>query len=216
MFGIAYAQNNLARMTPDQRETKDWIKAMAKHMAMSPSQLALKSGMAASTVTRYLNDETGQLTVQQSTLEKIAQLTGFRPHQFPGRGRPGVAEPDAVPFDQDQAREVEWVRAAVASAKVGRNGVEAWVMKGAALDGVGVMPGDIVIIDHNLRPRPNDIIIAQIVDYARAQAETVMRIFQPPFICSHSIRLGPQRPEQVDEERVQIMGVAIGFIRPRH
>lgn len=189
---------------------------MAQHMAMSPSQLALKSGMAASTVTRYLNDDTGNLTVQQSTLEKIAALTGFRPYQFPGRGRPGMAEPDAVPFDQDQAREVDWVRSAVASLKAGRNGVDAWVMKGAALDGMGVLPGDIVIIDQNMRPKPGDVVIVQLVDYLRGQAETVMRVWQPPFVCTHSLRLGPQRPEQVDEERVQLAGTAIGFIRPRH
>lgn len=203
-------------MNHDQRETKDWLKAMASHMGMSLSQLARAAGMAASTVTRFVNDQTNTLTVQQSTLEQIANYTGFRPYQFPGRARPGFAEPDAIPFDLDDRAPQDWVRGAVREAKAGRNGIEAWVMKGAALDAMGVLPNDIVIIDQNLRPKPGDVVIAQIVDYQRATAETVMRVFQPPYICGHSVRLGPMRPEQVDEERVSIAGTAIGFIRTRH
>ena len=88
-------------------------------------------------------------------------------------------------------------------------------MKGAALDALGILPGDVVIIDHNLKPKAGDVVVATITDYQTGNAETVMRVFQPPFIVAHSIRLGPLRPEHVDEDRVQILGTSIGTLRAR-
>lgn len=204
-------------MAQDQRETKDWIKAVASHMGLSPSQLALNSRMAASTLTRWLNDKSNTVGISQSSLEKVASYSGFRPGQYPGRLRGNsLAEPDTLPLEQDNAPHPEWVKAAVASAKAGKNGIEAWVMKGAALDGMGILPGDVVIVDHNRRPKAGDVVIAQILDYSTDTTETVMRLWQPPFIMMHSIRLGPQRPEHVDEERITIHGTMIGAIRLFH
>lgn len=203
-------------MNTDQRETKDWLKAMASQMGISPSRLALNAGMAASTLTRYLNDTSGKVGITQSSLEAVAAYTGFRPHQFPGRNRAGFSEPDATQFDKETLNLPAWIRQAVDAARKDRNGVEAWVMKGAALDGLGVLPNDVVIIDHNMKPKAGDIVLAQVVDYATGTAETVMRVYQPPFIIGHSIRLGPLRPEHVDEDRVQISGTSIGILRARH
>lgn len=203
-------------MIKDQRDTKEWLRAMARQMGVSPSRLALNSGMAASTLTRYLNDTSGTVGITQASLEQVAAYTGFRPHQFPGRNRPGFAEPDAVPFDKDDGTPPEWIRQAVDAARKGRNGVDAWVMKGAALDAIGILPNDVIIIDQNLKPKSGDIVVAQVLDYGTGSAETVMRVYQPPFIIAHSVRLGPMRPEHVDEDRVSIHGTSIGVLRARH
>ena len=40
-----------------------------------------------------------------------------------------------------------------------------------------------------------------------------MRRYDPPFIAAHSAKLGPQRPELVDDERVVILGVEVGLLR---
>ncbi|TPW33219.1 hypothetical protein FJU08_01245 [Martelella alba] len=213
MTALALPQNKLARMIDNQRDTKVWLKAVADHMNLSLSKLALNSGMAASTLTRYFNDRTGSVGITQSTLENVARYSGFRPGQMPGRNLNNLAEPDALPFDNDNEPQPEWISLAVKAARSSRNGVEAWIMKGAALDGIGVMPGDVVIIDQNRRAKSGDIVIAQIVDPVRGIAETVMRLYQAPFITTHSMRLGPQRPEQVDDDRVSIAGTAIGVIR---
>lgn len=216
MTALALAQVNFARMALDQRETKEWLKAIAVYMNLSPSQLALNSGMAASTLTRYLNDNTNSVGITQGSLEKVARYSGFRPNQMPGRLRAGFAEADAVPFQQDDQPFPSWVKSAVTAAKAGRNGIEAWLMKSAALDAVGLMPGDIVIFDQNSRAKTGDVVLAQIVDQVSGTAETVMRLYQAPFLLTHSMRMGPQRPEQVDEERVSIAGVSIGTIRIPH
>lgn len=216
MTALAPHRISFARMALDQRETKEWIKAVARHLNLSPSQLALNSSMAASTLTRFLNDNSNTVGITQASLEKVAKYSGFRPHQMPGRARVGMAEPDTIPLQHDNTDWPKWVRSAVDAAKDGKNGVEAWVMKGAALDGIGVMPGDIVLIDQNARASSGDVVLAQIIDLATGSAETVMRLYQAPFITTHSMRLGPGRPEHVDEDRVSIAGVRVGLIRWEH
>lgn len=216
MTALALHRISFARMDNNQRETKEWLTAVAKHLNLSPSQLALNSGMAASTVTRFTNDRSGKATITQSSLEKIAKYSGFRPGQIPGRGRSGIAEPDTIPFGHENTAWPKWVTAAIEAAKAGRNGVEAWIMKGAALDGIGIMPGDIVIIDQNARAKTGDVVLAEVIDQVVGTAETVMRLYQKPFITTHSMRLGPGRPEQVDDDRVSIAGVRIGTIRLEH
>lgn len=215
MTALAYTQINLARMAYDQRETKEWLKAIARHMNLSPSQLALNSGMAASTLTRFLNDTTGTIGITQATLEKVSNYSGFRPSQMPGNLR-GVAEPDAIPLIHDTEQKPEWIKSAVEAAKAGRNGIEAWTMKGAALDAMGIFPGDILLVDQNRRAKTGDVVLAQLIDYSLGTADTVVRLYQAPFITTHSMRLGPQRPEQVDDDRVAISGVVVGTLRVSH
>jgi hypothetical protein len=135
---------------------------------------------------------------------------------MPGLVRAGMSEPDTIPLRDDDTHWPAWVLQAVDAAKAGRNGVDAWVMKGASLDGLGVLPGDIVIFDQNKRAKSGDIVLAQIVDPISGTAETVTRLYQAPFITTHSMRLGPGRPEQVDDDRVSIAGVRIGTIRFEH
>lgn len=213
---LATLHSNVVRMN-GRTDNKKWLTAVAKHLNLSPSQLALNAGMAASTLTRYLNDTTGQVGLTEKTLEKIAAYSGFRPGQYPGGSRAGFSEADAVPYSATIAVELPaWVSSAIAEAKAGRNGVDAWVMRGGALDGAGILPGDILIFDQNARARSGDIVLAQIVDYSNGTAETVIRLYQAPYLITHSMRLGPTRPEQVDEDRVTIVAVSRGVIRLSH
>lgn len=213
---LATLHSNVRRMN-GRTDNKKWLTAVAKHLNLSPSQLALNAGMAASTLTRYLNDNSGQVGLTEKTLEKIASYSGFRPGQYPGGNRAGFSEADAVPYNATSAAELpSWVSLAIREAKGGRNDIEAWVMKGGALDAAGVLPGDILIFDQNARARSGDIVLAQIVDYANDAAETVIRLYQPPYLITHSMRLGPTRPEQVDEDRVSIVAVSCGIIRLSH
>ncbi|WP_127523641.1 helix-turn-helix transcriptional regulator [Mesorhizobium sp. Z1-4] len=203
-------------MTQD-NDTKEWLRAVARYMNMSPSQLALNAGLAASTVTRYLNDGTGTLTITGRSLDKISSYTGIPKHVFPGQRKlPGFGESEAVPYDKhSEERLPAWVEAAIAAHKSNRPGVEPWVMRGWALDLLGVYPGDVLMIDQNRRARAGDVVCAQLTDLATGRAETVMRRFEPPYIVTHSAKTGPSRPEPVDDERVVIMGVEVGIIRPR-
>lgn len=199
------------------QDTKEWIRAVAQYLNLSPSELALKAGLAASTVTRYINDGSNKLTVTEKTLEAIARFSGVPKLVMPGERRlPGFGDGEAAPYQPTMSERLpEWVEAAINAHKGARNGVEPWVMKGWALDMLGILPGDVLMIDQNKRPRSGDIVCAQLIDLATGRTETVMRRFEPPFIVMHSAKLGPSRPEAVDDERVIILGVEDGIIRPR-
>ncbi len=198
-------------------DTKEWLKAVAAYMNLSLSDLALRSGLAASTVTRYINDRTGTLSITDRSLDKISAFTGVPKNVMPGQRRlPGFGESEAVPYDpRGEDKLPGWVEQAISAHKQGRPGVEPWVMRGWALDMLGVYPGDVLMIDQNKRPRAGAIVCVQISDLATGHAETVMRRYDPPYVVTHSAKLGPTKPEQVDDERVIIMGVEDGIIRPR-
>jgi len=200
-----------------QQDTKEWLKAVAAYMNLSLSDLARKSGLAPSTVTRYVFDQSHSLGITQRSLDAISTYSGVAKHVMPGqRGIPGFGESEAVPYSaQNDGKLPDWVETAIAAHKGNRNGVEPWVMKTHALDLMGVMPGDILMIDQNRRPKAGDIVCAQLTDLATGRAETVMRRFEAPYIVTLSAKIGPTRPELVDDERVVIMGVETGIIRPR-
>lgn len=202
----------------EKHDSKEWLKAVAQYMNQSLSELALNAGLAASTLTRYMNDRSGKLSVTERTLDAVARYTGVPKNVFPGqRSLPGFGESEVVPFDAGSAEPPpQWVHTAVAAHKGNRNGVDAWVMKGWALDLLGILPGDVIMIDQNRRPKAGDIVCAQLRDLATGRAETVMRRYEPPFLLTYSAKTGPSRPEQVDDDRVVIVGVEVGVIRPRN
>jgi transcriptional regulator with XRE-family HTH domain len=204
-------------MSSTPRATKDWIRAVAAYMNLSLSDLAVKSGLSPSTVTRYINDTTGKLTITERSLDAISLFTGVPKHIMPGqRSLPGLGESEAVLYDERHGELPEWVKATVAGAIGNRNGVEPWIMRSWALDLLGILPGDVLLIDRNKRPKPGDVVCAQLTDLSTGSMETVMRRYEPPFITTHSAKIGPTRPEAVDDNRVVILGVEAGLIRPRH
>ncbi|GAA2871756.1 hypothetical protein GCM10010837_24100 [Aminobacter niigataensis] len=206
------------RVMSEQHDTKEWIRAVARYMNLSLSDLALNSKLAASTVTRYINDRSGKLTITDRSLDAISAYTGIPKNVFPGQRRlPGFGQSEAVPYDANQDERLpDWVIAAIDAHRGNRNGVEPWLMKSWALDLLGILPGDVVLVDQNLRPKAGDVVIAQLTDLATGKTEAVMRRFDPPFIMTHSAKIGASKPEQVDDERVVILGVECGVIRPRH
>lgn len=200
------------------RATKDWIRAVAEYLHLSLSELAVKAGLSPSTVTRYINDATGKLTITERTLDAIATFSGVAKHVLPGqRGIPGLGDSEAVTYHAGREGQVaDWVASAIDAHRAGRNGVEPWIMKSYALDLMGILPGDILMIDRNRRAKAGDIVCAQLTDLATGRAETVIRRYDPPYIVTLSAKIGPTRPEVVDDERVVILGVETGMIRPRH
>lgn len=202
-------------MQQSQRETKAWIEAVARHMNLSPSKLALQSGMAASTVTRYLNDGTGTIGISQKSLERISQFSGVPVHRMPGERPNGFQEDDAIPLDRSETV-TDRTRRAVDAIADGRNHVFPLEMKGWALDMQGILPGDVLIFDMNARPKPDDVVCVQRVDWTSGEADTLVRIYKPPMVIAHSAKLGPIASLMVDEDQVSIRGVMIGAIRIRH
>lgn len=218
---VAVSPQTIVRAMSQPHDPKEWIRSVARYMNLSLSDLALNSGLAASTVTRYINDKSGKLTITERTLEAISRYSGVPRGAYPGQRKlPGFGESEATPYTSQTSEPDDllptWVLTAIDAHKGNRNGIEPWIMKSWSLDLLGILPGDVLMIDQNRRPKAGDIVCAQITDLVTGRTETVMRRFEPPFLTTYSAKMGPSRPEQVDEERVVIMGVEAGVIRPRH
>ena len=215
---VSFAHPNVHRAMNTQSDTKRWIAAIAQHLQLSASELARRAGLATSTITRYLNDQTGAIGISQRSLDAISQYSGFLPHQMPGAARAhGFSEPEAVPYSYD-ATEVrpEWLDGAVAAVIGDATHKAAWVMKSSALDMIGIMPRDIMVIDMNRSPSAKDIVCVQITDFATGSAETLFRYYDAPFAVARSAKLGHIKPLLVDNEAIQIRGVVVASFREQH
>lgn len=206
----------LRAMDPLKKQQIDWVKAVMAHLGVkSANQLAELAGTNPANIQRPLSENfKGKFGLD--TLAKIAQAANLQVMQFPNRP-PGLAESEAAPFvyDQDGDAIGSNLDRAVRELCRGRNGRDPWVLRSYALEQSGVLPGDVAIVDMNIQPRPKDIVCAQIYNWSTMQAETVFRVYEPPFLLSNSVRYGTTRPLMVDGHDIVIRGVVDTLVRPR-
>jgi hypothetical protein len=218
MLQIA-ARVDLRPGTPLQRQDKlrdtirDWLlMIMSKHQ-VSQRQLGLRSQVSPTTINRALSDD-GEFVMSTTIISKISASFGEPPPQGLGLGA-GVAprahsESDVVPF-------------------VGKTSVDGPALEEAierlfraqvtsdVLNLEGFRRGDVADFDLVLKPEAGDIVVAQVKHLQRGgSAETVMRVFQPPYLLTRSTDASiDQRPLYVDGERIVILGTFVRLIRER-
>jgi transcriptional regulator with XRE-family HTH domain len=210
-------------MEPTRDEIRNWLQAILDTSGETPSALARRAGLATTTVTRFLNDPKADM-IGLKSLAKIAHVAGVPPiglplpETAPAPRPPGLNDGDGVPFrtyPQKSGKE-----AAVAAVIGGRNAVDPWVLTSAALTAIGYLPGDILAVDLNRQPAAGDVVCAQVYNWQAHTAETVFRIYEPPFLLAQPLdaellrRL--RRPLVVDNDRVIIKGVVEASLRFAH
>lgn len=194
------------------RKQVAWVNAILDHKKWRPSRLAREAGIDHSTLSKFLNDPLNAAQLNTLSVEKIAAVVPFPPYQTQAASRPsGLAEVEAEPYDASTS---DILRAAVDALRGGRNGLDAWILHSRALENAGYLPGDVLIVDLNAEPRSGDAVCAQIYD-RNGQAETVMRLYEHPFLTSATNDKALMRPHLVDGDRVLLRGVITSSLRPR-
>lgn len=189
----------------------EWLENVMRRHGVSARQVALKSGnMSPSTIYRALEDD-GKFVMSTSKLAQIATafgeelpdvlaVPGARPTISPGLSEElhpyfGPALPVNVSASNDQG---------------------IWTVATDALDLEGYLPGDRVVVDMSVKPEPGDVVCAQVYNFQRGTAETVLRVYQPPFLVARSTsRRADTKPLFIDNERVVVRGTVIRMIRER-
>jgi hypothetical protein len=196
---------------------REWLKRLPGITGKKLTALARDIKVSPSTLTRPVSEgDHGTSTLHANTIAKIIAATGAPPPTElagpPSRGRAGTLRSfheDAVPFHADDG---DPIGAAVAALIAGRNAIDPWTLKTRALELAGFLPGDIVLVDLNASPRPGDAVCAQVYDWPRMKAETVMRIFERAtpidLLVARSADPG-FAPLVVDGERVVVKGVLL-------
>ncbi|WP_156899382.1 hypothetical protein [Pleomorphomonas koreensis] len=198
------------------QQVQAWVRAISDHLGLPPSTLGHRAGMSKSTLTRFLNspDYAGNLSTKN--IAALAALAEVKPLEFPGK-RGGFTEAEAAPYQPpENANALDSSARAIRELCSGRNGRDPWTMKSAVLDMAGILPGDIMIVDMNKRPKSGDLVCAQVYDWRSQTAETIMRMYDPPFLVSQSHTMPSAKPLMVDDETVVIKGVIDAVLRHRN
>lgn len=210
-----FPAHSFAPMAASRETQVQWVRAVMAHLGVTATELARRAKIAPSTLQRPLNDPDWPNMLSGRTMAAIAEIAGLQPLEFPNRVR-GMAEQEAMQYvPGDGADAADNFDRAVRELCQGRNGRDPWVMKGYSLELSGVLPGDVMIVDMNLQPQPEDIVCAQIFDWSGTRAETVFRIYDPPYLVGNSLRSGREKPITVDNSSVVIKGVVATIMRKR-
>lgn len=194
-------------------EQRQWVVAIARHSGTSVSALARKAGLAPSTLNRFINNPSVGHKLSNETLGSISSAAGVPVLEFPGR-RTGFSESEAEPFKNDMPGSDAAFDRAVRTLCQEKKGRDPWVLKGWGLDLLGYMPGDVLIVDLNrLTPKAGRVVCAQVYDYARDRAETIMRVFDSNYLLTASSRVTVSKPLMVDGEDVVIKGTVTHSLR---
>lgn len=213
-----FATGRMQFMRKDPRHSaatayREWLADLPRLTGMSLTAIAKDLGMAASTLTRPLKPgDPGTSTGNARTIDRIISRYGVPPPQFfPDRKVPprGLME-DAVPYAADAGDALTQALRALIG---GRNNIDAWTLRTRSLELEGFMPGDVVLVDLSARPQPGDAVCAQVYDWARMKAETVMRVFESAgainLLMTRTMDPGLQKPLVIDNERVVVKGVVL-------
>ena len=196
----------------DQHETsrqhRQYVLWLMEHMRMNQAALAKAAGVQPSTLSRVLKKDS-TVTLHARTLNKLEKVSGILLSAVidtPSAPAPrGLAE-DAVPFDAESADPA--VSAAIRALIGSREAADSRTIRTRALEGLGYLPGDIVIVDLDRKPARGDVVCAQVHESGRGEPETVMRIYQPPVLLAATFD-PQQRLFWVDDPRVKIEGVVL-------
>jgi hypothetical protein len=201
----------LARV--DQHETsrrhREYLRRVLDHTRMKLTPLAKAAGVSASSLSRVLK-ENSTATLHGRTITKLERFSGVflvGGETSAPSGLRGFAE-DAERFDAESAD--PGVSAAITALIGSRQTAVPWTIRSRALECIGYLPGDIVIVDLGRRPAPGDIVWAEVYHLGRRDAEMVMRIYEPPILAAASLdQQVLRRPLMVDDARVTIKGVVL-------
>jgi hypothetical protein len=204
---LARADRPTSRQRRDEisRQHREYLLRIMAHLRMRATPLAEAAGVRASTLTRVLKEGSTRM-LSANTLSKLQDYSRI-PLHLGGEmyGAHGFAE-EAVRFVAESADSA--VSTAI-TALIGDREAVPWTIRTRALECMGYLPGDIVIVDLGHRPEPGDVVWAEVYTLGRSDPEMVMRIYAPPFLAAASLDEQLRRPLMVDDARVIIRGVVL-------
>ena len=205
----------LAIVENTRRKQLAWVQAVLEHRGWNASRLAKEGGFSHATLSKFKNDPNATAQLQTSIVEAIARVGGIPPYQVAAPQLPrGFHEDEAEPYEALVANPDLALGRAILAFRGGKNAIDPWVMRSSALELAGYLPGDILLVDMNETPSSGDAVCAQIYD-RHGRAETVIRIYEHPYLVAASATPGLRRPVLIDNENVVVRGCVVATIRPR-
>jgi hypothetical protein len=196
-----------------------WLHEVLDHQQVRPNGLARLTGVSPTTLTRVLNDPKAKHTLSATTIDAIVRATGYPPPDFAGSEAGNALHP--LPPAQGQELDGLKLPAETGDARIddavrflcqADDNFTPWRLNTRALEGLGYLPGDVVIVDLAQKPEAGDVVVAQI--YKARGADTVFRLYAKPFLTAAANDRVMRPPLLVDDDRVAIRGTVIAMFRP--
>lgn len=215
--GLHLAKPKKPTVAPTGQMQRQWLRSVIDETGIKATPLASLSGIATSTLTRFLEEgDDNPHTLHPTTIEKIAKATGIAPPAAaaaPTKRFVRGLRDDGVKFVAADHIDGPAIENALKALKAGRNNVDAWTLKSRSLEAAGYFPGDVVLVDLSRHPQPGDIVAAQVLDDRGEAKETAFRFYEPPFLVALSYEPAFRKPQVLDHEKVAILGVVTNLIR---
>lgn len=188
-----------------------WLEAIQSATGWTQQELSRRAQVSHSTLSRFRNDRENQAVLDTTTVGRLAAVSPVPHYENRRLTIDGLAEGEAEELGA-LPREAA-VSRAVGAMRQGENALDAWVLRSRALENLGYLPGDVVMVDLSQQPIDGDIVCAQITD-RQGNVETAFRLYQRPYLLAASNDRHLLKPMLIDE-RVMIMGTVVASIRPR-
>lgn len=206
----------MPRSVPESREQQlEYIHRVLALTGWSQSVLARRAGLDPSTLSRFLSNERDGHALRPNSLLRIGEVTGIKAgsdsasDDTPG----GLSESEASPRPTSTADDL--TDAAIQAIVARGMNVDAWTLQSRALELAGYRHGDVLLVSLDEKPQPGDVVCAQIYDWTKSRAETVFRIYQPPFLVPASMDTQLLKPLSLEDGTIAIKGVVIQSFRAR-
>ena len=195
-------------LTPD--EIRSWLREILAQHNMNVTKLAKKAGVAHTTLSRFLN---GQGMLSFGTAGKISKAAGVPLPIHNTAEYKSFFENEGEPFDYEKAEPS--FKLAIGALLRHRDGADLWILQSEAIEDAGYLPGDLLIVDLNATPEKGDVVCAQVYDWRKGTAETVFRLYEPPYLLTASRNTRSRKPFVVNNEDVIIKGVVTDLLRTK-
>jgi len=190
---------------------RDYVRLVLDRTRMKATPLAKELGIAASTLTRLLREpDDSTVTLHARTLSKLEEHSGIPFSSAGEQSGVGVGRgfrEETVPYDAKGADPS--LSAALKALISGRREATSLTVRTRSLEGLGILPGDIVVVDLGARAEPGNTVCAEVYDVRRGTTETVLRVYEPPFLFAASFDETLRQPLFVDNNNVTIKGVVL-------
>lgn len=188
-----------------QNRYRQWIEQICEINNVTPTEIAKKIKASPSTITRQIKEGwTHKPSVD--VLRRIS--TTFRisiPSELiGGSDLNGLAEPDVTPINPQFEPHEGW-----------NANLSDWTVRNHSLAALGYIPGDHIRFDASVQPVAGDIVLAQIYRIGQPGADTVMRLYLPPFLVAAEFGAASIAPINIDTSgrHMAIMGTMIKLWR---
>lgn len=186
------------------REFRLWVNRHIARQKLTLNQLARATNIGVATVYRLV-DEANSVVPSLPTVYALERQFGDKAPIF-GGDIEYFSKDEAMPVPEENAEHFKLLE-----------GLSLWKTTSDALNVLGIHRGDFMIVDMNLKPVHNQIALAEVRDWDRAEPYMIFRryIDNPlPMLLSASTSNDIPNQHLLDGRGVTISGTVIGSYKP--